>query len=92
MIQGTMMQFGEKRAANVTFTNGRKELSLALDNGAFAKTEKLFRADIRCFNRGKDVTAAVFNCKEDEVVHGDIENMARAMNWLQLSSDPFMGG
>ena len=89
MIQGTMMQIGGKRAANVTFTNGRKELSLAIDNGPLARTDKLYRSDIRCFNNGKDVTCAVFSCKEEEIVRGDVENMAKAMNWLQLSSSPF---
>ena len=89
MIQGTMMQIGEKRAANVTFTNGRKELSLAIDNGPLARTDKLYRSDIRCFSDGEDVTCAVFSCKEEEIVRGDVENMAKAMNWLQLSVDPF---
>ncbi len=84
MIQGTMMQIGEKRSANVTFTRGRKELSLAIDNGPLARTDKLYRSDIRCFSDGKDVTCAVFNCKEHELVRGDVENMAKAMNWLQI--------
>mgnify|MGYP001183846844 CR=1 FL=1 len=89
MIQGTMIKIGEKRAANVTFTNGSKELSLAIDNGPLARTEKLYRSDIRCFSNGNDVTCAVFSCKEEEIVRGSVENMAKAMNWLQLSSSPF---
>jgi len=26
----------------------------------------------------------VFNCGETEIVRGDVENMAKAMNWLQV--------
>jgi len=89
MIQGTMMQFGEKRQANVTFTNGSKELSLCVDNGPMAHTEKLYRADIRCFSNGSDVTGKVFGVFDGDTICGDVENMSKAMNWLQLSSDPY---
>ena len=91
MIEATMTQFGEKRQANFTITNGRKELSVCVDNGPMARTEKLFRADIRCFIGAKDVTGHVFKCEEHEVVRGTVENMATAMNWLQLSGTPFTG-
>ena len=91
MIEGSLMHLGDKRMANITFINGRKELSLTVDNGPMCRTEKLFRADMRLFCGKEDVTAAVFNCGEFEVVRGDVENMAKAMNWLQLSSNPYKG-
>ena len=91
MIEGSLIHWGDKRMANVTFTNGRKELSLTVDNGPRCHTEKLYRADMRCFNDGNDVTGAVFGCGEFDVVRGDVENMAKAMNWLQLSSNPYGG-
>lgn len=91
MIEATMMQLGEKRQANFTIINGRKELSVCVDNGPMARTAKLFRSDIRCFTGKKDVTDRVFKCEEHEVVRGTVENMAIAMNWLQLSSNPFTG-
>ena len=91
MIEGSLMHWGDKRMANVTFSNGRKELSLTVDNGPACRTEKLYRADMRCLNNGKDVTAAVFGCDEFDVVRGNVENMAKAMNWLQLSTNPYIG-
>jgi hypothetical protein len=89
MIKGTMVQFGEKRQANVTFTNGKKKLSLCVDNGPMPQSEVLHRADIRCFSNGSDVTGKVFGVFDDDTILGDVENMSKAMNWLQLSSDPY---
>ena len=83
MIEGSMIHLGDKRMANVTFMNGRKELSLTVDNGSLCRTEKLFRADLRCLVKGEDVTASVFCCGSAEIVRGDVDNMATAMNWLQ---------
>ncbi len=85
MIEGSLMHWGDKRMANVTMTSGRKELSLTVDNGSLCQTKRLFRADLRCTNNGKDVTAAVFNCGEFDVVRGNVQSMAIAMNWLQRS-------
>ena len=85
MIEGSLMHWGDKRMANVTMISGRKELSLTVDNGSLCETEKLFRADLRCTSKGRDVTADVFNCGEFDVVRGDVQNMATAMNWLQRS-------
>lgn len=85
MIEGSLMHWGDKRMANVTMISGRKELSLTVDNGSLCQTKRLFRADLRCTNNGKDVTAAVFNCGEFDVVRGNVESMAIAMNWLQRS-------
>lgn len=83
MIEGSMFQMGDKRVANVTFTNGRKELSLTIDNGSMCRTEKLFRADMRCFNNGVDVTSEVFGCGKTDIVSGDVGNMAKGMAWMQ---------
>ena len=91
MIEATTMQIGEKRQANFTIRNGRKELSVCVDNGPRAVNEKMWRSDIRCFNGGKDVTGKVFRCGDQDVVRGCVENMATAMNWLQLSGNPFTG-
>jgi len=79
------MHWGDKRMANVIMISGRKELSLTVDNGSLGRTEKLYRSDMRCYNGGEDVTAAVFGCGKTEKVRGDVENMAKAMNWLQRS-------
>ena len=91
MIEGSLIHWGDKRMANITFTNGRKELSLTVDNGPMCRTEKLHRADMRLFRGKEDVTATIFRCGATEVVRADIENMAKAMNWLQLSCDPYEG-
>ena len=91
MIEGSMIHLGDKRLANFTFTNGHKEISLTIDNGSLCLTEKLHRADMRCYNKGEDVTAAIFSCGKTEIVHGDVENMSKAMNWLQLSVNPYIG-
>ena len=91
MIEATTMQIGEKRQANFTIRNGRKELSVCVDNGPRAVNEKMWRSDIRCFIGNKDVTSHVFKCGEHEVVRGNVETMATAMNWLQLSGNPFTG-
>ena len=85
MIEGSLIHLGDKRMANITFVHGRKELSLTVDNGPMCRTEKLYRADMRLYCGKEDVTAVVFNCGETEVVRGTVENMATAMNWLQIS-------
>ena len=89
MIEGSLIHLGDKRMANITFVHGRKELSLTVDNGPLCRTEKLYRGDLRCFSGKEDVTAKVFQCGQFDIVSADVENMAKAMNWLQLSSEPF---
>lgn len=89
MMEASTMRYGDRRSANFTLINGRKELSITVDNGPFCKTEKLYRDELRCYNGKEDVTALVFGCKVYEVVKADVANVAKAMNWLQLSSDPF---
>ena len=81
--------FGGKRQANFTISSGNKQLSLCVDNGIVG--DDLTRADIRCFNDGKDVTGKVFGCREHDTVAGDVGTMAKAMNWLQLSTNPYIG-
>jgi len=89
MIKANYMAYGGKRQANFTITNGNKELSLCVDNGISG--EDLNRADIRCYSDGKDVTGKVFGVFEGDVIRGDVHTMATAMNWLQLSVDPYGG-
>ena len=72
MIEGSTIHMGDKRMANVTFSNGRK--------------------DMRCFDGNKDVTADVFNCDPVAIVRGDVDNMAKAMSWLQRNSWGFEAG
>ena len=92
MIEGSTIHMGDKRMANVTFSNGRQEISLTIDNGPMCQTEKLYRADMRCFDGNKDVTADVFNCDPVAIVRGDVDNMAKAMSWLQRNSWGFEAG
>ena len=95
MIKASYMEYGGKRQANFTISNGNKELSVCVDNGLGAtsgfRCDDLTRADIRCFSNGKDVTGKVFGVFDGDVIRGDAYTMATAMNWLQLSSDPYGG-
>ena len=91
MIEANTMAYGGKKMANFTIRNGNKELSLTVDNGAMGGSGPMTRADLRCFSSGKDVTGKVFGVFDDDVIRGDAENMAQAMNWLVLSSDPYAG-
>ena len=91
MIEASTMEYGGKKMANFTITNGKKELSLTVDNGSMGAQAAMTRADLRCFSDGKDVTGKVFGVFDDDVIRGDAENMAQAMNWLVLSSDPYGG-
>ena len=56
MIKANTMECAGRKVANFTITNGKKELSLTVDNGALGESDMLHRADIRCFNNGEDVT------------------------------------
>ena len=49
------------------------------------------RADIRCYSNGEDVTGAVFGVMDSDVVTGEVFTMAKAMNWLQLTTNPYGG-
>ena len=89
MIKADTMEYSGRKVANVTITNGEKELSLTVDNGAMGGPGPMTRADVRCFSDGKDVTGKVFGVFDGDTICGDVENMSKAMNWLQLSSDPY---
>ncbi len=91
MIKANTMEYSGRKVANFTIANGEKELSLTVDNGALGAQDTMTRADIRCFSKGNDVTGKVFGVFDDDVVRGDVYTMATAMNWLQLSSDPYGG-
>jgi len=97
MISATTMTLGSDigtdnlaKHVNVVFDNGPKMVSLAVDNSG-GKMTHLARADIRLLFtdplRGgvEDVTSRVFGGKEHDVVRGTIQNMDKAMKWLQLA-------
>jgi hypothetical protein len=90
MISATTTEFsGGSRHANVVFDNGPKMVSLSIDNSC-GKMSVMARADIRLLFsdplRGgiEDVTNQVFGGGEADIVRGTIENMDKAMKWLQL--------
>ena len=91
MIKADTMEYSGRKVANVTITNGEKELSLTVDNGAMGGPGPMTRADVRCFSDGKDVTGKVFGVMDNDIVRGEVFTMAKAMNWLQLSVDPYAG-
>ena len=97
MISATTMTFGNDidnspaaKHVNVVFDNGPKMVSLSVDNSAGRMTH-MARADIRLLfsdplrDGVEDVTSHVFGGDEADVVLGTIENMDRAMKWLQLT-------
>jgi hypothetical protein len=98
MISATMMTLGSdvgvdnlSKHVNVVFDNGSKMVSLSCDNSS-GRLTTLSRSDIRLLFTDpleggvKDVTSEVFGADEHDIVHGTIENMDKAMKWLQLSS------
>lgn len=90
MIEARTMRYGDKRVANFTLINGKKELSITVDNGPFCDSEKLYRDELRCYDGKDDVTTQVFGCKVYEVVKVNAETMGKAINWLQLSVNPYV--
>ena len=81
--------------ANFVIHNGAKMVSVSVDNSCGRMTS-MARADIRLlFSNNtagiegrpsvEDVTGQVFNVSEAATVHGSVQNMARAMNWLQMA-------
>ena len=91
MIKADTMEYSGRKVANVTITNGEKELSLTVDNGAMGGPGPMTRADIQCFSNGNDVTGRVFGVMDGDVVTGEVFTMAKAMNWLQLTTNPYGG-
>jgi len=97
MISATTMTFGSDigtdnlaKHVNVVFDNGPKMVSLSMDNSG-GRMNTIGRADIRLLFTDpleggvQDVTSTVFGGSEHDVVRGTIENMERAMKWLQLA-------
>ena len=82
--------------ANFTIHNGAKMISVSVDNSC-GKMTHMARADIRLLfsratagrtegERVEDVTSQVFGGAKHDIVRGNVENMARAMNWLRRTS------
>jgi len=97
MISATTMTFGSDigtdnlaKHVNVVFDNGPKMVSLSMDNSG-GRMNSIARADIRLLFSNpltggvEDVTSRVFGGSEADVVPGTIQNMDKAMKWLQLA-------
>jgi siroheme synthase (precorrin-2 oxidase/ferrochelatase) len=101
MITATTMSYGSPvgngRSEHASFTihNGPKMISVSVDNSG-GRMSHMARADIRClFSNNtagiedrepvEDVTGKVFKVGVHDVVQGNVSNMAKAMNWLQMA-------
>ena len=97
MISATTTTFGSPmgtdnlaKHVNVVFDNGPKMVSLSMDNSG-GRMNAIARADIRLLfseplkGGVEDVTSLVFGGGEADVVPGTIQNMDKAMKWLQLA-------
>ena len=87
------MIIGDAKNVAVTFENGAKILSLALDNSC-GRMKSLRRGDIRLMRRNTDdsvddVTDDVFACG-DSPVFASLENFEKAMNWLRRTNWGFV--
>ena len=82
--------------ANFTIHNGAKMISVSVDNSC-GKMTHMARADIRCLfsrataghtegERVEDVTNQVFGGGKSDIVRGNADNMATAMNWLRRTN------
>ena len=97
MITASTMELsGGSKHANFVIHNGPKMISVSVDNSG-GRMNSMARADIRLlFSNNtlgiedappvEDVTSQVFGGGKADIVHGNVENMAKAMNWLQRSS------
>ena len=103
MISATTMTFGSDigtdklaKHVNVVFDNGPKMVSLSMDNSG-GRMSSIARADIRLLFSDplkggvEDVTSQVFGVGDADVVRGTIQNMDKAMKWLQLARWGFCG-
>ncbi len=79
------MIIGDSKSLAVTFQEGQKIISLALDNSAGRMTA-LRRGDIRLLDDSGDVTSKVFGGGEADIVRASIENFEKAMAWLRRAS------
>ncbi len=83
MIQAHDPQIiGECKNVAVTFHEGQKMISLALDNSAGRMTA-MRRGDIRLLDDSGDVTSKVFGGAEHDIVRASVENFEKAMCWLR---------
>ena len=76
------MIIGDSKNVAITFQEGQKIISLALDNSAGRMTA-LRRGDIRLIDDSGDVTSKVFGGGEDDIVPANLDNFEKAMNWLR---------
>lgn len=67
-------------AVNIKFTNGNKELSLALDDSA-GVLDECRRGSIACFQGDKSVTEEVYGQKYE--VYLDMESFEEGLAWLK---------
>ena len=92
----TMELSGGSKHANFVIHNGAKMISVSVDNSG-GRMHSMARADIRCLfshatldhteaKRVEDVTSHVFGGGESDIVHGNADNMATAMNWLRRTT------
>lgn len=97
MIQAhNPMIIGDSKNVSVTFQNGPKIVSLALDNSA-GRMETLRRGSILLMVENEsgntDVTAQVFDEASDgHTVHASLGNFETAMIWLRQTSWGFDAG
>ena len=91
MITATTMELGGgSKHANFVIHNGSKMISVSVDNSG-GRMQSMARADIRLLFTDpieggvEDVTSTVFGGSESDVVRGTLDNMDRAMKWLQLA-------
>jgi hypothetical protein len=90
MIQAhNPMIIGDAKNVAVTFQNGQRVVSLALDNSA-GRMKMLRRGDIRLLIEDKsgckDVTTQVFPKADVQNIRADLGNFELAMNWLKRCS------
>ena len=86
----TMELSGGSKHANFVIHNGSKMISVSVDKSG-GRMQSMARADIRLLFTDpieggvEDVTSTVFGGSESDVVRGTLDNMDRAMKWLQLA-------
>ena len=97
MITANTMELSSgSKHANFVIHNGAKMLSVSVDNSG-GRMALMARADIRCLfshavvgdgerERVEDVTSQVFGGGKSDIVHGNADNMAKAMNWLRRTN------
>ena len=83
------------KQANFVIHNGAKKVSVSVDNSG-GRMSHMSRADIRCLFSNttagiegrpevEDVTSHVFGGGSSDIVRGTVQNMDRAMKWLQMA-------